>query len=337
MTVALLGFCHRYSAPLGPTALGWARVDPGPGPGPAAGPDLGPSPVHGPSAGPRVWWVADRGADRLLELDAELLVRRSLELAAPVAVASSSDGWSWVVSARQSGPAGLHRLVRLDPSGFAVLEWDLPPVRGLQISPAGDALVLAGLGQEGALWRGRGTGEFELLAELPGAMAMATRGWLTLVAQESGELRVLSGHRDPAPLAMTVLEGRPLGVAAGPDAGWWVLEMRWMGARVLSLDRDLEMRHATPVDVARPVLAGGATEGGVWVLDLDRGRVLRLAPVSGGIVQDVELPVRACVAGWSTSDGGVLVASPGALLRLDSEGRVTSGQGGFAHLAAVGR
>ncbi len=317
MTAALLGFCHRYQAPLGPAALGLAGVGPGPG--------------------PRAWWVADRGADRLLELDAELLIRRSLELAAPVALASSPDGFSWVVSARQSGPWGIHRLIRLDPSGAAVLEWDLPSVRGLALSPVGDALVLAGLGQEAALWRARCTGELERLARLPGARAMATRGWLTLVAQESGELRVMPSGQDPAPLATTILEGHPLGVAVGPGAGWWVLEMRWNGARVVLLDAGLELRHATLLDLQRPMLAGGATERWLWVLDRDRGRALRLDPVSGVIVRDVELPVQALVAGWSTLDGGVLVASPGALRRVDGEGVVRSGQGGFAYLAAVGR
>jgi len=291
--------------------------------------------ADGPGA--RAWWVADRGADRLVELDSELLVRRTLECAAPVALAARSDGWTWVVSARQSGPAGRHRLGQLDPSGFVVHEWELPPVRGLALSPTGEALVLAGLGQDGALWRTDDAGGLERLAELPGAVALATRGERILVAQESGELLVLPCERDPMPLATTVLEGRPLGVAPGPGGAWWVLEMRWNGARVLSLDAGLELRHATPLDLVRPVLAGGATSQVLWVLDGDGGRALRLDPSSGAIVCDALLPVEALVAGWSTSDGGVLVASPGALLRLDGQGRVMSGQGGFAHLAAVDR
>lgn len=315
LTASLLGLCHRYRAPLGPAALGLARDGPG----------------------ARAWWVADRGADRLVELDAELLIRRTLELAAPVALAHGSDGFSWVVSALQSGPSGIHRLVRLDPSGSVVLEWNLPTVRGLAVTPAGDALVLASFGEHAALWLGRCTGEFEMLADLPGALSMATQGRLTLVAQASGELRVLPCELNPAPVAMTVLEGKPVGVAPGPGGGWWVLEMRRSGARVLALDAELELRHATPVDLVRPVLAGGATEHGLWVLDRDRGRALRVDPASGAIVGDVVLPVEALEAGWSTVDGGVLVASPGVLLRLDAEGELMYGQGGFAHLVAVGR
>jgi len=84
-----------------------------------------------------------------------------------------------------------------------------------------------------------------------------------------------------------------------------------------------------------PLLAPCPERGGVWLVN-PRGEAVRFDAAGRVRARGASpLPgVEGCVA---TEEGGVLLALPGAIVRLDFRGRPCPGQGGFDFLVALAR
>lgn len=140
--------------------------------------------VQGDREDPAGFWVADRDGDRLVRLDADLLVAATLAVRAPVAVYAGLGGLVWTISAGP-GPDGVaHRLLAYGPSGSSVAPSpisslfelratrevapdtrfaSLPGTGGYAVERTGESLRwLHRLGSEGVDWSldlsGAGTG-----------------------------------------------------------------------------------------------------------------------------------------------------------------------------------
>jgi hypothetical protein len=102
---------------------------------------------------------------------------------------------------------------------------------------------------------------------------------------------------------------------------------------LLLLDEELDVCWTAELDAGARSLAPVAGEGRVWVSGEQPPFPLRLG---GGGVLELEpepLALLGAVRGAAARDGGLFVAAPGAVLRLDARGAALPGQGGFNYLA----
>lgn len=277
-----------------------------------------------PRARPVRWWVADRAAGRLFGLDAGLLVRVEQGVRAPVAVATGSAG-TWVASARGGGRDGPHHLVLLDECGACIARHPVGPVRCLETDARGAAWWLEQIGGEARVVvcaPGEAPREH---ARLAGGNVLRLARDALLVGAPWGELWCL---RRGALVASAALGGELADLAAA-RSGWWALTRE----RVFLLDAQLEVVFERRLDAAGGCLVAAA-DGGVWVLARDAPCVTRLDRAGGRLFARAALPVRGFTAARAVG-GGLVAATPDALLALDARGRVVCGQGGFDYVAAL--
>jgi len=145
-----------------------------------------------------------------------------------------------------------------------------------------------------------------------------------------------------------VLGGPVRDLAPGPRPGtWWVLHGSER-ARLALLDEAGPLDEADPgdgdaggwevetgLDARR--LAPVPEEERVWLFDHARPWARRFGP-SGRLERERgDLPLRGFVDAVTERGGGVTLAAPGGLLRLDESGALRPGQGGFGFLAAICR
>lgn len=293
-----------------------------------------------PFRGPRpvAFWVADRDAQEIVGLDEQLYPTWSVELPWPSALASCRDGGLWATSALEGTPDGDHALVRLDDRGDVLAS--------IRLTPWGVPLDLSAIDGEEALLVLQGAGPAALsivtrdgalstLCTEDGLRVACGRGTRVLVGSANGRLRLLRrlpGRARTEALGELGVQIRD--VALGPRAGtWWVLRGGEQ-PRVDLVDARLVTLHSAACDLSAPGFVAVPGEQRVWLTDERDRAVLRVDP--GGSVAPLRrrLPLPGVASGLAWSEG-LLLLSGGAVIRLDADGHLQPGQGGFRALVDV--
>lgn len=273
-------------------------------------------------------WVADRGGDRVVALDADLFVLRLLEVRAPCAVEPGPRGGAWIGT--REGPAR-SRLIGIEGDGSVHTELGIGPLRDLASVGKGAVLVLEGEPREVRAWLVEADRPPLLLAAAPGLEHACGAFGMGLLGSRDGELFAVGP--DGRWLGIGAVPGRVVDTTAGPRPfTWWVLHRPAGGASSLALvDAHLSVLRSSTVPAAASVVipSGG---GSVWILEEHAPRLHR--STAGGRVELVrgDLPLGDVQAGHARPGGGLLVAVPGALLAFDRDGASVPGQGGFDFL-----
>lgn len=281
------------------------------------------------------FWGADRDGERVIGLGCDLFAARSWPVECPVDVVPGGEGSLWVLRADRADPTALPRLLRLSAEGEVLLDLPLPGAERIHGAVGGgECLALVDVEGKRQLCRIDLDGERVVLARAaPGARLAVGAGGVLLVEGEC--LRLVGGEAHARPSG-----GRVLALAPA-DQGWWLVEelegerfLRRLDAR---LDSSLR-RTLADLDLDAEgilLLAPRPGRGGVWLVN-HRGEAVRF-DAAGRVRARGAAPlpgVERCVA---TEDGGVLLALPGAIVRLDFLGRPCPGQGGFDFLVALAR
>ena len=287
-------------------------------------------------AAPEVrWWLVDDHSGSLIGLDGGLGVVRRQALAGIQRVRCGSDPES-PVWALVSCPAW-DELVRLPPrgspsAGVPVFE------RVLELAvDRGDGLWFLAQDARGAvrLDRLEPEGRPRTRALAPHARHLAPSGEHVLVASDAGLLGLFAFQEPPALRAREVGGGPARALARAPR-GWWLLEGD-TELGLVRLESDLSRRWIRSIQTQGELLLTADPErDAAWVVETPRGRVRRYSG-QGGRELDVLLPAAGPTAVCADGEGGVLVATPGALFLLDADGRLRRTQGGFERIADVAR
>jgi hypothetical protein len=120
-------------------------------------------------------------------------------------------------------------------------------------------------------------------------------------------------------------------VAAGAGSSWWVLTAG-PDARLVHLAADLSTRRVLETGLEAPSMAVALDADSVWLVGGRERRALRVAADGHEERSLGDLPMAGLVAGAATRSGGLLLLAPGAVLHIDSAGRMARGQGGFGFL-----
>jgi hypothetical protein len=296
------------------------------GAGLAIQPWLGPTP-----AGPPETWVADRDASCLRGLDAELIDSRRHELGWPLAVAPRADGGLWVARSGNATNAYGARLLSLSQDGDPLGELHLEGFHDLDVLRDGRGLCLERLdGGSSRLWRTDSDATPRLLVQADRMRHARISGAAAWCGGDDGRLLRVDVETGTV-LALACLPAPVQGLRASGDGGAWVL----LGGTAPILARlDERMARVAQVPMEQPlafdVLPGVA---GPWTLERG-GAVLRSRTRDGGPRLEVDLSILPEARHvLSMPDGGVLVASPGGILRFDAHGAPRPGQGGFSWIS----
>ncbi len=290
--------------------------------------------------GPVAVWVADRDGHEVAGLDQDLFVALRVPVRYPIDVESRADGGLWLVSAPEGNPLTPHRLGRLDRSGCLRAEASLGTFLDLATLDGGDALVVDrdGSGRT-RLRRVDADGGATQIAPTTGARCVAGADGRVLVGTDNGWLLLF----DLAQPQLGAVQRRWCGgtvsdVAVGPSGGWWILTTGGPGGgRVLRTDAELRAVWEAPSGLQAVRLAPVPDDERVWLVDT-RGPRARLLGARGRVdVPAAALAHAGLERAAATPDGGLVLVSPGAVLRLDARGARQPGQGGFAFLVDVTR
>ena len=299
-------------------------------------------------------WVADRDGDRLVGLGPDLFVERVLPWPAPVALEPARSGQLWVAWSPRGDPAGRHRISRLDPErGRELASWEV-----------GSLIDLAAMADGGVVWLERGAGG--AAGRPAGGPAGGLAGGLdrepdrgpVLLGRVSGAGRRCSLA---APPGATCLAPGPRGLVLGTDAGrLWRFDGGWRaGRRVGAAALDLGCKDGRWWALASAGRGGGSIAVGAPRVPGEPPVVVRLPPSGPGGGGALALGTSAAWAAggrtaWSlvgdepgravplylagveaaavASNGELLFALPGAVLRKSAAGAALPGQGGFEYL-----
>ncbi|MBI1379559.1 MAG: hypothetical protein GC161_00555 [Planctomycetaceae bacterium] len=278
-------------------------------------------------------WAADRDGGQLYALDSNLLVLRAVAVPAPVRVVAQGDGGALVVSA-PAGPRGPHRMHAVSATGVLGPASTFEPVLDL-VAAGGERVVL--VTAEAGLDAPRRAVVFERgrtldLAAPPRVAAVAFDGARLALLGEQGALDIVDPGQPDAALFSARPSAGGAAVAADGRGGWWYLG-RGPGARLVRLERDLEVESAWDLgDFAPNLLASDPHTGWVWLFEHGSGRLeawdrrgsRHVAEGLGFAASPTRLVARA--------GGGMWAPSGGALFALDSLGRPAASQGGFTYL-----
>lgn len=290
--------------------------------------------------GPVAAWAVDRDAQELVGLDADLLLARRVPLDWPISVRALRDGGAWVLRSSQGAPADPSVLDRIRADGSIGAEIDLGACTALALLASGDAVVVekrTGSGGADRLVRCGEGGRTQILLEAPDlACAAETRSGL-LAGTRRGEILRVAPDPLVGPIPRRLLEGGIVDLAPGPEPDEaWVLFGEG-GARVGLLDAALELRWSVSTGFRSSCAGPIRGEERIWIADVERPVVRRFGP--GGTIEldcgNLPVPGAERIVAWT--DGGALLASPGAILRLDRRGRLLPGQGGFDGLVDLDR
>jgi hypothetical protein len=266
-------------------------------------------------------WVADRAADRVILLGAELLSVTSVTVESPRLVVVDEHSL-WIAHGPDGASDRPSRLSRLthDLALQPVRAFD--SIRDLCVHPDGGVAVVEQRSSgEGALWRVEPRGDSRVDLELPGLALVAADREHLLVALEDGGLVLLRG--DGAVLAWTALDGAARALCAGSVTGtWWVL---WG-------ERDERLSCFGPAftrlaELPAPEGTSSIAQGAEGVLVASPGGALLLGRDGELRHHREELAPGDEPAGIAALGPGVLWLLPGAVVR--------SRQGGFAALAGL--
>ena len=289
-----------------------------------------------PRSGPPEVWVSDRDGQALIGLDRHLLVAARVDIPGPTEVEACDDGGLWAVSAREGDPLGAYDLLRLAPDGKLADPIEVGVVIDLAAVAGGDALVVE-RNEDGStrVRRFAADGRASPVAELPDASCASGARDRVIVGTASGAVLAFGGGTP----RHAQLGGSICDVAPGPSArGWWALDRGRSGAsRLMLLDEELRMLWTLQCELEGGQLAPVPNQERVWIVGASRPLAFRFGP--GGVPELASGPLPQVGLGRAAAldDGGLLVTSPGALLRLDARGRIATGQGGFDFLTDVAR
>jgi hypothetical protein len=280
-------------------------------------------------------WVADRDGGRAVALGPRLERVRAVALHHPVRVAARADGGAWVVEARAGSPVGPHALTRLAEDGRAATPpLSLGPVLDLACLDGEDALAVELA--SGSVVRVDAAGSARTITTVSGATAVTGRAERALVGADDGRLVLFDAGPVPALLAVRDVGGEIGDVRPGPTAEtWWALDVA--GGQVLLVDDDLDPIWTRSAGVAALHVAPVAREERVWLIDANEPHALRYGPTGALELSVADLPLGGLDRGAATGDGGLLLIAPGAVLRLDGDGRLVDSQGGFDFLTDLSR
>ncbi len=291
-----------------------------------------------PRTGPAVWAAADRDACALVMLDSDLFVTGRLSVPWPERVVPRRGGGFWVQSVPDGHARGARHLLELDPEGR--LQLDLEITRPLDLEPDDRGGVLLLLEER--------SGEVALLAvesggsavrrPLPPEAASLAHGSGPRIAVAAGSRGLLSLTLPDGPLqVLSSFVGRSVvDVVAAPGEGWWILVCERLpgGCALARLGAGGEVLWASPCP--RGVLAHTRPEDEfVWLLSEDGVQVYGWGGAQARPPTVARLSIPGGCAAAVDAGGGLLVAAPGAVLRLDPAGRTRPGQGGFDRLVDV--
>lgn len=257
-----------------------------------------PAPLGAPAI-----WIADRDADRVVALDRDLFVLRTVSVPAPIAIAVARDAQSLcILSVPSRSASGDRRLERICGDGTRSVVCDLDASFSTLAAPRADLVVV-------------GSDAGRLL-------------WIDASAHVLREVRVAGKVRD-------------LAAEEGSGSVWVLLHAAESslahGVQLACYDVDGEC-VCDPLDASDAIaITTVPHERGVWALEPSHQRlrhfdelgratgVRRIGLASTGGIE--------AVAGCA--DGVWLFASAGGVLARDAHGRVLAAQGGFDSITGV--
>ncbi len=281
-------------------------------------------------------WVADRDAGRVFGLDRDLLIARRIPVDWPLDVEPAPDGGLWVLRSAAGTARSTHRLDRFGPAGGLITELWIERGLDLDVLAAGEqALVVEE--REAAptrVIRVREEGSLFPVFERDGiACVVGERSSAVIGTRDGHVLRVDVATQ--AVIAGASVGGEIVDLARGPEAGsLWALDAAGSG-RVLLLARDLPVRWIAALPRRAAHLAPEPGQERVWLAGVHEPCVVRLGPGGALELDRCGLPLPGLDRALAWPPGGALLATPGAVLRLDPSGTLLPGQGGFEFLVDV--
>ncbi len=289
-----------------------------------------------PPAGRPAWWVVDRDADAVYALDDRLILALRSSVRRPIDVRSTIDGGAWIL--RSSAARGAESLARLLPDGTIALEVPLWNRATMASSDAGDALVIEGKGSPSSrLLRITPDGGTSVLAEEPGLTCAIADGSSLVLGSSSGALRRSPLAPEPGGEACANLDGPIAALArSGPGSEIYVL-FGETGERLGLLGEDLKTRWIARSGMRCSGIAPTPDARHVWVVDVERPCIRRFSREGSLELERTDPVFLEAGRAVATESGGLLVATPGALICVDANGRTRPGQGGFVFLSGADR
>jgi hypothetical protein len=291
-----------------------------------------------PPPGEPAWWIADRDADAVYALDRERILARSVAIPRPVAVRATADGGAWVVRSTTATERGGRNLLRIRADGTTAEEIPLGGHPVLAAPEGGEALVI----EDGArsedprrLVRCGEGGRRRILLEETGLVCAIGVGDTLFAGSSSGEILRFDAEDALAKIERVRLEG-PIFALANAGRGSIYVLRGGDGARLARLEPDLSVAWSVPCGSHRAELAA-TPDGDVWIVDAD-AQFLRKFDRAGKLGLERPFPPVGAISAIAASEsGGVVLATPGALLVFDEKGNARPGQGGFAFVVDVDR
>lgn len=293
----------------------------------------GASDPEGNSTSDRVaFWVADRDGCAVYGLDEDLVLSRRVRVEWPTAVVGRPDGGAWVLRALSGTCTGPTNLLRMDSTGAIRTEAVFPECAGLDVLGDGSAVVLEkGSGEDGSdrLARCDDAGRVEILYSGRALTCFVASTNSIVAADAQGILVRVS--LDPVGRVMASADLHEPITGLDPD---WALTVS-KRSTLHRLDDDLVVRWSAGAGSPATILAPDLDRDRIWLVD---GSVIRRLDEHGVVELEITgLPIVGPSRAVGDRLGGLVVASPGCVLRLDSTGRMRPGQGGFTHLVDVDR
>lgn len=284
--------------------------------------------------GPTVLWAADRDGDRLVGLDRDLLIERTVPMTWPLEVEVTRDGGVWVLRSEDGQAGSSTRLDRLDPQGVLINELYLESCRDLDVIDD-YALALERTNGSVRLVRVRTEGSLFVLQQRADLACVSGSNASVLCGTDTGSVLRIDA-RNGALLAEVQLGGTIGDIARGPTLGSsWALDTQGTG-RLFLLDATLAITWAAGVGFPCAHLGPVPGQERVWIADTSSARVRRFGPAATVELDRQGLPAIGLdrVLAWRDE---ALLLSPGAIVHIDAHGLLAPGQGGFAWLSDAAR
>jgi hypothetical protein len=292
-----------------------------------------------PPPGAPAWWVADRDADRVYALDRDSIVALRVQVPRPIAVRSTADGGAWIVRSTTATARGERILVRVRPDGSIAVEIPVGGHPALAVTDGGEALLVEdGAGPEDPrrLVLRSQDGSARVLLEERGLVCASGSGTTVLAGSSTGEIRRLDAENVTSTCERIRLEP-PIVALASADSGASYVLHGGEGLRLARLEPDLSIAWSVPCFSRRSCLAATPDGEHAWIVDLEAERV-RKFDRAGKLVLERAVPGTGGIDGASaTETGGLVLATPGALLVFDGKANPRAGQGGFTFVADLDR
>lgn len=295
--------------------------------------------------GPVQFWVVDRDAGQVIGLDKDLFQVDVWKQRRPVWAAPAKAG-TWLVTAPGGSAIGRHELLLKPPGQPAKLITgadNLGPIVDLETQSDGSALLV----EFGLVGRSSRI----LLADVQlsefvqhsGAVAVCgsvqkvtagaatTTQMVVFVGDDGG--RVTRYGPGGVGQAAVDLGGQIGDLAALPGGGLLVLDTASPG-RLIGLDENLAVVWSVATGIAAQAMVVTPGGGQVWLADANQPLARRYG-AHGALELSVDLPAADVSGGLGLADGGVLLTTPGAVIRIDAWGQIQPGQGGFNYLTDI--